>query len=374
MKLEPAPPAEFLAEVRTVFQAAGVAFVATAVAEPLSLYLDLAGEALRERLFLVQGADREEYCLRPDFTLGTALAHIAAGAATGRYLYEGPAFRVAPPGSDRPEQFLQIGLEAYEAGDAPLADAAMASLAWRAAKAGGRDDLGLIVGDVSLFGVFLTSLGIPALVAAHLRAAFSRPWRLARALDAATQDGRGSPAGPLASLLKDLDESRAASALEEVWALAGIEPVGGRSAAEIVSRLTSREADSTAPKLPPGQRAMIDRYLSIEGEPLAALDAVSGLAPHDKPLELALAAWRRRVAALSDIPAGRVRFSTAFARGFGYYDGFLFEVRSQALGEDEPVAAGGRYDSLPGRLGAPLATGAVGCMVRPGRAWRGGST
>jgi ATP phosphoribosyltransferase regulatory subunit len=65
-------------------------------------------------------------------------------------------------------------------------------------------------------------------------------------------------------------------------------------------------------------------------------------------------------------------FRAAFARGFGYYDGFLFEVRSAALGEDLPVAAGGRYDSLPARLGAAQASGAVGCMVRPGRAWLGG--
>jgi len=372
MRLEPAPPARVLADVRAVFEAAGGSFVTTAVAEPLSLYLDLAGEALRERLFLVQSADREEYCLRPDFTLGTALAHIAAGAAAGRYIYEGPAFRVAPPGSERPEQFLQIGLETFEAGDAPLADAAIASLAWRAAKAGGRDDLSLIVGDVSLFSIFLKSQGVAEIVAAQLSAAFSRPWRLARALDAATQGGREPTAGALASLLKAVDESQAASALEEVWTLAGIEPVGGRSAVEIVRRLTSREADSKAPRLRPGQRAMIDRYLAIDEEPLAALAAVSALAPDDKQLSAAVAAWRRRIAALDDIPADRIRFSTAFARGFGYYDGFLFEVRSDALGDDEPVGAGGRYDSLPGRLGTPLSTGAVGCMVRPGRAWQGG--
>ncbi len=371
MRLEPAVPAAVLADVRAVFESAGGRYVTTAVAEPLSLYLDLAGEALRERLFLVQSADREEYCLRPDFTLGTALAHIASSAASGRYLYEGPAFRVAPPGSHRPEQFLQVGLETYEAGDAPLADAAMASLAWRAAEAGGRDDLSLIVGDVSLFGVFMASLGIPEIVAAQLGVTFSRPWRLARALDAASQDGRGATAGALAGLLKNIDELQAVSALEEVWALAGIEPVGGRSAVEIVRRLTSREADSKAPKLQSGQRAMIDRYLSIDEEPRAALAAVSALAPHDKALNGALEAWRRRVAALDGIPANRIRFSTAFARGFGYYDGFLFEVRSQALGEDEPVAAGGRYDSLPGRLGTPPSTGAIGCMVRPGRAWRG---
>jgi len=68
-----------------------------------------------------------------------------------------------------------------------------------------------------------------------------------------------------------------------------------------------------------------------------------------------------------------MRLSTAFGRDFGYYDGVLFEVRSTALGDHRPVAAGGRYDSLFGRLGASLACGAVGCMVRPGRAWREGA-
>ena len=67
-----------------------------------------------------------------------------------------------------------------------------------------------------------------------------------------------------------------------------------------------------------------------------------------------------------------MRFATAFGRDFGYYDGMLFEVRSAALPEDQPVAAGGRYDGLPARLGARGATGAVGCMVRPARAWSGG--
>jgi ATP phosphoribosyltransferase regulatory subunit len=68
--------------------------------------------------------------------------------------------------------------------------------------------------------------------------------------------------------------------------------------------------------------------------------------------------------------------STAFGRSFGYYDGVLFEVRSDALGEDRPVAAGGRYDGLPARLGSEtqntIGTGAVGCMVRPARAYAGG--
>jgi ATP phosphoribosyltransferase regulatory subunit len=370
MRLEPAVPAKVLSAVRGAFDDARASPLNSPVAEPLSLYLDLAGEALRERLFLVQGPGREEFCLRPDFTLGAALAHIAGGAPSGRYFYEGPAFRVAPTGTDRPEQFLQIGLETYEGGDAPAADAAMASLAWRGAGAGGRDDLTLIFGDVSLFGVFLASLGVGRAVAGRLRATLSRPWRLARALDAAVAGAAG--VGSLAALLLDREEPRATAALEEIWALAGVEPVGGRSAGEIVHRLASRAAAGDAPRLAREQRAMIDRYLAISEEPHAALAAVADLAGGDGAVRAALRDWERRLAALSAIPTDRMRLSTAFARGFGYYDGVLFEVRSGALGDDEPVAAGGRYDGLLSRLGARLSTGAVGCMVRPGRAWPGG--
>ena len=64
-------------------------------------------------------------------------------------------------------------------------------------------------------------------------------------------------------------------------------------------------------------------------------------------------------------------FDAGFGRVFSYYDGFLFEVISPAVGLDSPVAAGGRYDSLLGRLSG-VAASAVGCMVRPARAWVGG--
>jgi ATP phosphoribosyltransferase regulatory subunit len=173
--------------------------------------------------------------------------------------------------------------------------------------------------------------------------------------------------------LRGLGEDEAAAVLEEIWALAGIEPVGGRSAGDIVHRLARRAAAGAAPRLSAAEAELISRYLAIVDEPAAVLAAVKALAGGGAgPLDPVLTAWERRMAALGDAGAGRRRLATAFARGFGYYDGVLFEVRSRALGEDQPVAAGGRYDSLPARLGTPLSTGAVGCMVRPGRAWRDG--
>ena len=379
MRIEPAVPAEVLAAVRAPFDALDAAPIDPPVIQPLNLLLDLSGESMRERLILVQADSGSEGALRPDFTIPAARLHIESGRPGGRYFYEGKAFRAAPRGREAYEEFLQIGLEAFETAAAPEADAEIAGLAWRAAAAGGRGDLTLCLGDVGLFGAFVDTLRLAEPLSLRIKRAFASPRRLHQMLDGA---GGVAPAGAatsgdtLSQLLAGLPEGEAAAALEDLWALAGIEPAGGRSAAEIVHRLAERAAVANAPSLAPEQAALIGRFLAIADTPTAALEAVSRLAGvGGRKLEAALKGWERRLAALAGegAPASAMRLSTAFGRDFGYYDGVLFEVRSAALGDHRPVAAGGRYDSLFGRLGASLDCGAVGCMVRPGRAWREGA-
>ncbi|HEY3798446.1 MAG TPA: ATP phosphoribosyltransferase regulatory subunit [Caulobacteraceae bacterium] len=376
MRLEPSVPAEVLAAVRGAFAEMRATPIDPPLTLPLGLILDLSGESMRERLFMVQ-ADAEE-ALRPDFTIPAARLHLESGKAAGRYLYEGKAFRAAVRGRESYEEFLQIGLEAFEPGATPEADAEIAGLAWRAAAAGGRTDLTLQLGDVALFGAFVDTLKLAEPLAARLKRAFATPRRLRELLDrAAAETPTATPArasdGRIAALLAGLPEADAAAALEDLWRLAGIAPAGGRSAAEIVHRLAERAAVARAPDLTREQAAQIGRFLAIEGAPAEALAAVGRLAGVGGPkLDAALKAWSRRLSALQGegVPATALRFATAFGRDFGYYDGALFEVRSDALGPERPVAAGGRYDSLFARLGASLPSGAVGCMVRPARAWR----
>ena len=86
----------------------------------------------------------------------------------------------------------------------------------------------------------------------------------------------------------------------------------------------------------------------------------------------ALAHWDARLAALSGLPPERMRFAPALGHAFDYYDGLTFEVRSDALGPERPVASGGRYDGLLARLGGPADARAVGLVVRPWRAFAGG--
>ena len=372
MRLEAAVPPPVLESIRAPFLEAGAAPADAPVLQPLALLLDLAGEAMRSRLFVVQGEGGEEAALRPDFTIPIARVHIEGGAKAGRYLYEGKAFRVAPKGSGRAEEFLQIGLEAVETGDVAEADAEVAALAWRAAQAGGRSDLSMMLGDVGLFDAFVGSLGLAPPLAARLRRAFSRPRLLKAELDG--EGAQGPEAGRIASLLAGLPEGEAAGVLEELWALAGIEPVGGRTAGEIAHRLIERAEATRGPRLTPAEADRVRGFLAISDSPGRALEAAARLAGKGKALTAALEAWSRRLAAMSKrgAPLEKMRLSTAFGRQFGYYDGMLFEVRSAALGEDQPVAAGGRYDGLLARLGATAAGGAVGCMVRPARAWTGG--
>jgi ATP phosphoribosyltransferase regulatory subunit len=382
VRLERSIPTEALDAIRAPFLAAGATPTDAPVLQPLGLLLDLAGEAMRSRLFVVSGDAGEEACLRPDFTVAIAREHLAAGSGQGRYFYDGKAFRVAPRGSDRAEEFLQIGVEAFEAGDPVAADAEIAALAWAASAAGGRGDLTLLLGDVSLFGAFVDSLGLTPPLGARLKRAFTKPRQLKIELEggsSAPGQALGEEKSRIAALLAGLPEAEASAVLQELWSLAGIEPVGGRRPAEIAHRLVERAQTVQAGKLSAGEADAVRAFLAVSDRPGAALDAISALGgPQRAALDAALDGWRRRLAGLTarGVPEDRIQLAAAFGRAFGYYDGFLFEVRSAALDEERPVAAGGRYDGLPARLGAEtqdsIKTGAVGCMVRPARAYAGG--
>jgi ATP phosphoribosyltransferase regulatory subunit len=63
------------------------------------------------------------------------------------------------------------------------------------------------------------------------------------------------------------------------------------------------------------------------------------------------------------VEVARIRFSTAFGRGLDYYTGFVFEVHDGQKRVERQLVAGGRYDGLLSRLGAPEPIPAVGFAV-----------
>ena len=372
MRVEPRIPEAALAPIRAALAAAGAERVDAPILQPLNLLLELAGEAMRSRLFVVQAEGGEEYCLRPDFTVAVAREHIDRGAKAGRYAYDGRAFRAST--GDRPEEFLQLGVELFApgGGDAVAADVEIANLAWASAAAGGRSDLTMWLGDVGLFAAFIESLSLPPVLAARLKRVAGRPRLLNAELARAGEAAAAPTGGQLAALLSGLTEDQAAGMLEEVWALAGVEPVGGRGPAEIAQRLVRKAEAAATPSLTREQAAAIQAFMAISDTPAAGLKQVRGLGGKAAALEAALDAWEARLKALAEIPADRLRFAPALGHAFDYYDGLTFEVRSAALGDGRPVASGGRYDGLLARLGGPAQARAVGCVIRPWRAWSEG--
>ncbi|MCG9916438.1 MAG: ATP phosphoribosyltransferase regulatory subunit [Phenylobacterium sp.] len=378
MRVEPTLPPAVLAAIRAPFEAVGATLADVPLVQPLNLILDLAGEGLRARLFVVQAEGGAEACLRPDFTAPVARSHLESGAVEGRYIYQGKAFRAAPEHSERSEEFLQLGLERFDppATDPVSADVEVTALAWRAASAGGRDDLTLWLGDAALFSAFVETLDLAPILAARLVRIAKRPRLLQAELARAGQGIAEAPGGgELADLLADLPGEGAANLLREVWSLAGVSPVGGRGPAEIAERLVAKAHARRTPALTEAQAAAIVGFRAVQGPPDIALQEIRALAGSAGPaLEEAVSAWGARLSQLKalGVPEAAFRFAPGVGQAFDYYDGLTFEVRSQTLGADRPVAAGGRYDGLLARLGGALDARAVGCMVRPWRAFAQG--
>jgi ATP phosphoribosyltransferase regulatory subunit len=373
MNTEPPVPAGVLAAIRAPFAGIDGTRVDPAVIQPLNLLLDLAGEAMRARLFVVQDEGGREACLRPDFTVAIVRDHVRAGGGEGLYLYEGKAFRVAAPGAPEghPEEFVQVGLEAFTEADAPYDMSEIPLLAWWSARAGGRDDLSLHIGDVGLFRAFLSDIGVEPALAARLQRLLTQSGELDAEL-ARAQAPVKRPAHPLAATLSNLPRDEAVGRLEAFWAENDLPRVGGRDAAEIVERLHRRAEAACAAPLGADQAGLIARYLEIAGPLEDAVGQVRALA--GGPALLAkLADWEALPASLATggVPLDRAYFSSRIASPFSYYDDFLFDITSDALGPLRPVASGGRYDALLAQVGGG-GLRAVGCMVRPARAWIGG--
>lgn len=335
------------------FRAAGAGQVEPETLLPADLLLDLYGEDIRARAFIVDDPTEGEKVLRPDFTVPVARLHMAGGASPARYAYEGLIWRRQPPGSGRPGEYLQAGIEMIGGEDLAADEAEVFTLI--AAALDGLDaapltgDLGVVFAAISAIE---TSEPRRAALRRHI-------WRPARFHDLLERFAAPPPASDLRAALTG------ASVAERRAAIAGAGRfVGARGEAEVLERLKALAADAAEPPLPAEQKAMIEAVLAVKGrsdEALAALRAMS-LAP----MATALDRMEARLDALTarGVDAGALPFDAAFGRGLEYYDGFVFEFRSRRPGLP-PLGGGGRYDALTAILGGGKGAPAVGGIVRP---------
>jgi ATP phosphoribosyltransferase regulatory subunit len=350
------------------YERAGYVRVAPAILQPAEPFLDLSGEDIRKRMYLTTAPGGGEFCLRPDLTIPVSrdyLASPAAGNPAG-YCYLGPVFRHR---ADAGAEFLQAGIESFGRADKPAADAEMLTLGLEATASYGLPSPDIRTGDVALFASLVAGLELPPAWKRRLIKDFNRKTNLAQDLDRLVLGGnnaRPEYQGVLAALAGS-DPKGAHALVTDLLSIAGINAVGGRSVAEIAERFLEQSALGASTKLPRDVRALIERFLAIQGDPdeaaieLRALAAEAGMLNVLAPV-LDLFETRNGFLAARGVDLKRVRFSTSFGRGFDYYTGFVFEL-TDPVRTGDPLVAGGRYDGLLARLGSTQATAAVGFAV-----------
>ena len=351
-----------------LFQAGGYHHIAPPILQPADVFLDLAGEDIRRRLFLTSGQDGLDLCLRPDFTIPVARNHLAEGEAAreAAYFYSGLVFRQRP---DELGEIHQVGAENIGRTDRLAADADMLALSVEAVdKLGGRAPA-IRVGDEALFIGVIEALGLPKVWRRRLRDLFGDRKRLDRAIarmagsEAAEKDAR---LGFLAAL-EGADPDAAHAVVEDLLSIAGIEAVGGRSAGEIAERFLEQAALATGAGIGPQTAATLTRFLDISGrldEAGAALEAFAKDAGLDLSGPISDFRERAKLIAERGLPIEAITFAADFGRRLDYYTGFVFELHDAgAAMAHPPVAGGGRYDKLLALLGAGEDVPAVGFSI-----------
>ncbi|MEJ2432872.1 MAG: ATP phosphoribosyltransferase regulatory subunit [Pseudolabrys sp.] len=350
------------------YERAGYERLVPPVLQPAEPFLDLSGEDIRKRMYLTTAPDGAELCLRPDLTIPVSRDYLASALAgqPASFCYLGPVFRHQSEGA---AEFLQAGIESFGRTDKAAADAEMLALGLEATAHYSLAAPDIRIGDVALFTSLIAALDLPAAWKRRLVKDFNRKADLAQDLDRLVLGGsneRPEYQGVLAALAGS-DPHGAHALVTDLLSIAGINPIGGRSVGEIADRFLEQAALGASAQLPRDVRGLIERFLAIAGDPdeaAADLRALAAEGNMSAALSPALDLFESRTGFLAaqGIDLKRVRFSTAFGRGFDYYTGFMFELTDPSRTGD-PLVAGGRYDELLTRLGAATPIPAVGFAV-----------
>ncbi|HET9274359.1 MAG TPA: ATP phosphoribosyltransferase regulatory subunit [Methyloceanibacter sp.] len=362
------------ASLLDLFRLAGYEQVAPSIIQPADIFLDQIGEQLRSRTYVFTDLAGEELCLRPDLTVPVSRLYLERHPKAdrpARYCYNGPAVRVQLHAPRTYREFRQAGIECFGESDQLAADVEIMLLAVEAVRRAGLEAFRLRFGDIALFYALLDALALPERWRLKLRHYFWRPQAfhalLARLARGESSDGKGA-AAPLVREIAGLPPEQAEERVAAYLDAQGLPLSGNRSLSEITARLVDHAADLGAAPLPREVATVIDAYLDVGAPPKEAADRIALIAKGAGiDLGPALDALNRRFARLeaAGVALDNAIFAAEFGRNLEYYSGLVFQI--EALGGEEAIAGGGRYDGLLGFLGAPRAVPAIGCAIHTER-------
>ena len=354
------PSSEYAARVIARLEDAGYARAEPAILQPAAIFFD-SGEDLRAQLYLTSDLSGADYCLRPEYTIPVLTDYLAGSRAGARadYSYCGPVFRYRP---GRPSEFIQAGIESFGRADREAADADILSLALTAATAARKIEPAVRIGDAGLLANLLEALDLSPAWRRRIMRGLTHGKSIDMILSA--PDGGSAGHSGLLALIEGADKHGARALVEDLLAIAGAAPAGGRTPGEIADRFLEQAALRQGAGVCAEKHALIAQFLAIEGNPETASQRLRALAADAKLyLNAALESFDKRLEHIAARTAGmaQIEFAASFHRNLDYYTGFIFEAHEKSV--REPFAGGGRYDGLPQRLGAKTSIPAVGAAI-----------
>ena len=333
--------------------------------QPASVFLDRSGEDFRGRLYLTNDASGAEFCLRPEYTIPICLDYLKTDQLdVAAFAYGGSIFRAPEHGASGEGEFIQAGIESFGRPDREAADAEILASALEAARAAGANRLHVRMGDAGLVAKFLDCLDLPPVWRRRVEAGHARGLSPCDIFAPIVDNGANEEQAGVRTALTRVDPADARRLVEDLLSIAGITPVGGRSAAEIAERFLDQATLVAGAGMSREKQALAEVFFDIDGAPDAAADAIRRLA-RDADLDLseALDTFETRAGfiAAHGLALDEMIFQTSFARQLDYYSGFVFEARDET--RDEAIIGGGRYDRLLKTLGANRDIPAVGAAI-----------
>ncbi|MGI9407973.1 MAG: ATP phosphoribosyltransferase regulatory subunit [Hyphomicrobiaceae bacterium] len=365
-------------QIMALFAEAGFERIAPEIIQPADVFLDVVGEAIRGRTYVFTDQDGAELCLRPDLTVPACRLYLERHPscdARSRYYYSGSAFRFQPGGAtaENPREFRQAGIEFFGDGDKERAEAEVVALTQHVLKTVGLEQTQLRMGDLGLFRALVEAIDMPERWREQLIHDFWRRDALNQRLKKLTAHNDDREAGPLATLLQDIDPGRPIAARELVRKYLeeqDIPLIGARTIDEIATSLLDRAADLKHGPLDPEAAKLIEAYVSVEAPPKAVGARIQDLMT-ERGIDLsgALARYQRRIEMFEEagVDTNNARFSAEFGRNLEYYSGFVFQIDAPGSSGTGYIAGGGRYDGLMEAVGAPHPVSGIGVAIHTER-------
>jgi ATP phosphoribosyltransferase regulatory subunit len=343
---------------------------------PASLVLELAGEGLRPRLFFVTAPDGSEMCLRPDLTIPAVVQYLQYSEYDNEpsaVACKGQVFRGPRSDEDRPPEFLQIGHERFGDADTVETDVTIFLAAWNACKAADVAPLHVRFCDGGLLDKVVSEAIMPEVWRTALKEQTNHTRAFLNTLAHAGGRAGGRQISALERELVDLPIEAARQKVEAAITAGDLSLATTRSVEDVTDRLITRAKRALAPRLEGPLCDLLHALATFQQTttPQACLDKVVSLA---RGLGVNLDAWKTQwlsrfeaIEAQADGILTHCRFDALGEEAFDYYDGMAFDI---ANSDDftHPVATGGRYDLLVGKVSAGVRNArAVGCVIRPDR-------